>query len=253
MFYTYIWKDASGLPFYVGKGKGKRANEISATRRSPEFLRIHAEGGCSVEIGDWFIHESQAHAHEVELIGRHGRRETGGSLINRTDGGEGMSAAVLSAETRAKMSAARIGIVFSDEHRANIGLASLGNKYWLGKKHDQSTIAQFRAIHGNRSEETRANMRVAQLGKKHTADQKEKIARASRMATPASGFKGVCFDRAKSKWAAKIKISGQTNNLGRFKEPEAAGRAYDVAAIAAWGVGNCYLNFPANVIEDVAA
>ncbi len=33
--------------------------------------------------------------------------------------------------------------------------------------------------------------------------------------------------------------------LGRHATAEDAALAYDRAAIAAWGYGNCYLNFPA--------
>jgi hypothetical protein len=252
-FYTYIWRDANGVPFYVGKGKGRRAKDTAATRRSEEFRGIHAAGGCTVEIVDMFIHESQAHAHEVELIARYGRREHGGLLINKTDGGEGMSGASLSEESRAKISAARTGMVFSEEHRENIGASQRGHKRWLGKKHNPSTIARFRIIHGSRSQETRANMSAAQIGKKHSAEQKEKIGKASRMAPPRSGFKGVCFDKAKSKWMAKIKVDGKTVNLGRFKEEASAAVRYDAEAIKVWGVGNCYLNFPTSVCEDAAA
>ncbi|TIV38948.1 MAG: hypothetical protein E5V91_12445 [Mesorhizobium sp.] len=99
MYYTYVWRDANGVPFYIGKGKGRRAQ--NTTMRSEDFKSVHAQGCCTVEIVDWFIHESQAHACEVELIERYGRREFGGLLVNKTDGGDGVSNP--SAETRAKL------------------------------------------------------------------------------------------------------------------------------------------------------
>lgn len=67
LFYTYIWRQRNGEPFYVGKGTG---DTHTANKRSKEFKEIYAQGGCVVEIVDWFIHESQAHANEVELIAR---------------------------------------------------------------------------------------------------------------------------------------------------------------------------------------
>ena len=39
MFYTYIWRDGAGVPFYVGKGVKRRARALS--KRSAEFMAIH--------------------------------------------------------------------------------------------------------------------------------------------------------------------------------------------------------------------
>lgn len=45
-----------------------------------------------------------------------------------------------------------------------------------------------------------------------------------------SGFKGVCWRRAKGKWQARIKIHGSTRTLGSYDTPEAAHEAYVAAA-----------------------
>jgi hypothetical protein len=127
LFYTYIWRDPAGVPFYVGKGKRKRA--WVTKNRSPAFNEIHSMGGCSVEIADLFMHESQAHAHEMELIELYGRRDNGtGTLVNLTDGGEGSIGWVPSDETRAKIAKAAIGRMPSKEHRAKISEANRGRK-----------------------------------------------------------------------------------------------------------------------------
>lgn len=42
---------------------------------------------------------------------------------------------------------------------------------------------------------------------------------------------------------AQICIRRKRTYLGHFSAPEAAARAYDAAAYAAWGT-DCYLNFP---------
>jgi hypothetical protein len=42
-----------------------------------------------------------------------------------------------------------------------------------------------------------------------------------------SHFKGVCWDKTKSKWRAQIKIDGKYTHLGCFNDEEVAARAYD--------------------------
>jgi hypothetical protein len=60
-------------------------------------------------------------------------------------------------------------------------------------------------------------------------------------------FKGVDFkqnDRRKNKpWQARIKIDGRTKFLGYYETPEDAARAYDEAAVVAFG-DFAKLNFP---------
>ncbi|MDX1032819.1 hypothetical protein GOL82_16390 [Sinorhizobium medicae] len=247
-FYTYIWRDACGLPFYVGKGKGKRAYDT--TTRSADFKEVYAHGGCTVEIADWFIHESQAHAHEVELIELYGRRVFGGLLVNKTDGGEGATGSVRSAETRAKISAAHVGKVISPETRAKM----LGNTNMLGKLHSVETRAKIGAAHRGRrkSEEQRSKQSAAMLGRTPTEDHRGKLSSANRFAGPRIGLKGAFFETRRQKWFAQIRVDGKQRYLGSFETAEEAARAYDAAAIAAWGVGNCYLNFPTSVIGEAA-
>lgn len=50
-----------------------------------------------------------------------------------------------------------------------------------------------------------------------------------------SGYKGVHWDRERSKWAAQIRIHQKKTNLGRFDTPEEAYDAYCKAAKAAFG------------------
>lgn len=205
LFYAYIWRDGAGQPFYVGKGKGSRA--YGTTRRSEEFKRIHAMGGCTVEIVDYFIHESQAHAFEVELIARYGRRDMGGQLVNKTDGGEGVSGVFRSAEVRAKLRDFNLGKTLDADHRAKIS--------------------------------------DALSGATHSPEHRAKLSVAIRSKAPKNGFKGV--KKHRGKWAAGIPVARKNQYLGTFPTPEEAARAYDDAVERFWGPGPWYRNFPAAV------
>lgn len=219
LFYVYVWRDADGQPFYVGKGKGSRA--YSTKSRSKEFKAVHASGGCAVEIVDWFVHESQAHAFEVALIERFGRRQFGGQLVNKTDGGEGAVGSVRSDETRAKISRALRGRIFDAE--------------WLAKIVDAN---RGRVV----SDEHRAKLSEAGLGRILTPEERAKVSHASRCRAPKTGFKGVSFV-SEGRCRARIKVNGKIRWLGYFSVPEDAARAYDAAVDHFWGPGPWYRNF----------
>lgn len=48
-------------------------------------------------------------------------------------------------------------------------------------------------------------------------------------------FKGVCWHRRNGKWCARIRVSGQLVGLGFYACEEEAARAYNRAALKAWG------------------
>lgn len=52
--------------------------------------------------------------------------------------------------------------------------------------------------------------------------------------------KGVCFDKSRGLFAAKIKVEGRTCNLGRFSTPEAAAARYREAAGRVHGRYACF-------------
>lgn len=273
LFYTYIWRDSSGTPYYVGKGRGKRAETVR--QRSSEFNAIYALGGCTVEIVDEFVLESQAHAHEIELIEKYGRREFGGTLVNKTDGGEGISGP--SAETREKIRQGQLGRVHSPERRENTAAALRGRKIPpevvektaaanRGRKRSPEAIEKSANARRGRkhSVESRRKMSVshtgykpspeavektaaANRGRKRTDETRALISAARRLAPPSSktpsGLKGVSYHKANDRWMAIIIDNGQRRYLGCFPTPELAAIAYDAAAIDAWGIGECYLNY----------
>ena len=53
--------------------------------------------------------------------------------------------------------------------------------------------------------------------------------------TNTSGFKGVSWQRSRSKWIAMITIDNKKRNLGRYNTRVEAAKAYRNAAVEAWG------------------
>jgi len=118
-FYTYAYLREDGTPYYIGKGKGKRAGFKWGGRIRPPkdlsrilFLKKN-------------LTEKEAFKHEIYMIALLGRKDLGtGILRNRTDGGEGASGAVVSEETRNKMSEAKKKM--SDKTKRKLSEASKG-------------------------------------------------------------------------------------------------------------------------------
>jgi hypothetical protein len=131
-FYVYVlWCDKR--PFYVGKG----VKSLTRTRalvheyearhgraKSPpsKFIEAALAQGKRIryELAWSSNYEHHVLFHEQVLIGKYGRSTDGGSLVNLTLGGQGMSGYKLSAETCAKMSRTRKGRTQSIAHNAAI-------------------------------------------------------------------------------------------------------------------------------------
>lgn len=81
-------------------------------------------------------------------------------------------------------------------------------------------------INGDTLDNRRANLRVC-AHRKNIA--------SSRSRTGISAFKGVTFDKARNRWVAQIKVDYRRIHLGRYPTEIEAARAYDAAALNAWG------------------
>lgn len=64
-----------------------------------------------------------------------------------------------------------------------------------------------------------------------------------RRANRSSQYKGVYWDKNRGKWSATVHVDGKTRALGRFADESEAAKAYDAAALEAWGEF-ARLNFP---------
>ena len=114
-FYVYAYLREDGTPYYIGKGKGKRAFDHRHSVNVPKDLsRIVFLETALTEIG--------AVALERRLIAWWGRKDNNtGILRNRTNGGEGLA-----------------GLVKTEEHKRKIGLSNKGPKAPLSESHKRS-------------------------------------------------------------------------------------------------------------------
>jgi len=104
-FYVYAFlRESDNTPYYIGKGKGKRAYSKQRGVKSPRVVDkiVFLRQGLT---------EKKAFEWEMFYIKHYGRKDLGtGILRNRTNGGEGGSGAVRSMETRQKISDAQRGV-----------------------------------------------------------------------------------------------------------------------------------------------
>jgi hypothetical protein len=120
-FYTYAYLREDGTPYYIGKGHGNRAyrkskNEVKPPKDKSKIIFLKNN-----------LTEEDAYSHEIYMISVFGRKDLGtGILRNKTDGGDGVRN--MSEITKKKISVSRKGIIFSDNHRENIGKSFRGKK-----------------------------------------------------------------------------------------------------------------------------
>jgi hypothetical protein len=116
-------------------------------------------------------------------------------------------------------------------HYAVMGVTGNDGEFHIGHRNDDPLDCR------------RANLVVRTLSETH-ANQRKQATWCGRPCT--SRFKGVCWDRRRERWYAKIKKDRVTRHLGSFRDEVAAAQAYDEAARELFGE-HARLNFPDGV------
>jgi hypothetical protein len=184
-YYVYVYIRDDGTPYYIGKGKGRRAyaphkKNIAVPKDKSKILFMETN-----------LSEVGALALERRYIEWYGRKCDGsGILRNIGDGGEGHSGRVISEETKRKqsntmklkahwrgkplleatkkkISDSKKGIKLTDEHKQNISDASKGRVFTpeTREKLRQANLGISRRGSGFKlSEETKSKMSASKKG-----------------------------------------------------------------------------------------
>ncbi len=170
MFLIYKYTSPSGKS-YIGQTNNIKEREKLHKRSSscPAFSRAIKKYGFDnfkreILCSDLSIEE--ANKMEALLIKEHNTMYPLG--YNLRSGGDNSTLSDLS---RKRLSAARKGIVFSDEHLKNLSVSHKGNKQSEESKKKISQGLKGRVV----SEETKEKLRKANSGKKLTDAQKENL------------------------------------------------------------------------------
>ena len=203
VFYVYEhWRPDKNEPFYVGKGKGSRSRYVPRGNRHHQFVLKKLERlGLKTEVLIVADNLAEEDAFNLEIRRIAFWRKLDVKLTNASDGGEGPSGFKHSEETKAKVSAAGRGRIFSKERRANISAANKGKK--RGPQSEEHRAAISAGNKGKKfSKAVRQKISAAHLGKNqgpHTAEHRAKIGDALR------GRKDSPKVRAAKKRAAQLR------------------------------------------------
>ena len=179
-YYTYAYLREDGTPYYIGKGKGRRAYK-SHIRQNKTNLK--PKDSSRILVLKKNLTEEEANKHEKYMIDVFGRKDLRtGILRNMTNGGDGIS-----------------GYSHTDETKRILSEKNSGeNNAWYGKNLTEETRKKMRESNKNKkrkphSEETKRKMKESAkkywkdrgrdisgennpfYGKSHTEETKKKI------------------------------------------------------------------------------
>lgn len=189
-FYAYVHirpgADAHGA-FYVGKGRGRRSHDFNRRNLYHTHI-INKYGFKNIDVAKMEC-SSEALTFDLERGLIKCLRNMGVNLVNVTDGGEGVSGLRHSEQSRAQMSAKRVGKNHRKETKTKMSEVRRGqDNHFFGKRHLDETkkrISEAKKTNPtdywsgkSRSEETRKKISetlTGRVGAKHTEASRAKI------------------------------------------------------------------------------
>ena len=163
-YYTYAYLREDKTPYYIGKGRGRRIYSKSRVIKPPAdksriiFLKKN-------------LTEAEAFKHEVYMIFVLGRKDLGtGILRNLTNGGEGASGAVISAETKKKLSEASTGKTHTEKAKKKCSESMSGENhpmYGVPRTEAQKKAHSERMSGRTHTEKAKKKMSEAKSGEKN--------------------------------------------------------------------------------------
>jgi hypothetical protein len=226
-YYTYAYLREDGTPYYIGKGKDRRAYQSHRHISKPKdkdiilFLKQN-------------LTEDEAFKHEKYMINVLGRKDLGtGILINLTEGGEGTSGSVRSEETKEKIGNSNrgenswwYGKIHSDETRKIMSEAKRGEKHpYYGKtlteehkrKLSESRMGKLNPNYGKtHTEEIRRKMSESLKGRTLSEEHKRKLSEARKGKNHSEESKRKMSDAHKGK-SHSIETKKKMSEVHRLK------------------------------------
>jgi len=132
IYYVYQYLREDQTPYYIGKGKGKRAWQ---SHKRSNGAQIRPIDKSRIQIVQEGLSEKQAHALENSLITQYGLKSEGGILINLTYGGEGRSPSLELRELFRQQQLGRKKPPRTEAHRKSLSEASKGIPKSRSKEH----------------------------------------------------------------------------------------------------------------------